>query len=163
MVLTLNQVANAYQIVLPDFLYGFVVSLQSMVFAALGFVKDRFFVLASEHGFHVHPTAVQVTGHAGGSFRVATQRPYGSLQFSRGGGAVYGALVEQFLEFWMLDVFSASLETFLTVFAGFDQVVQDGDGFFIDVGHFSIPLLVNKKPTSNIASVVPASTQNKTL
>jgi hypothetical protein len=36
----------------------------------------------------------------------------------------------------VLDVFSASLEPFLTVFAGFDQVVEYRDGFFIHVGHF---------------------------
>jgi hypothetical protein len=141
MVLTLNQIANTNQVVLADFLHGFFVSLKGMVFTALGFVEHCFFVLASEHGFHVHPTAMHITGNAGGSFRIATQGPYGSLQLSRGGSAVCGALDEQILELWMLDVFSASLETFLTIFAGLDQVVQDGDGFFVDVGHFSIPLL----------------------
>jgi hypothetical protein len=108
MVLTLNQVANAYQVVLADFLHGFLVSLQSMVFAALGFVEHRFFILASEHSFHVDPTAVQVTGHAGRGFRVAAQRTYGSLQLSRRSGAVCGALDEQGLELWMLEVLKPS-------------------------------------------------------
>jgi hypothetical protein len=39
----------------------------------------------------------------------------------------------------VLDVFSASLEPFLTVLAGFNQVIEYRDGFFIHVGHFSIP------------------------
>jgi hypothetical protein len=39
----------------------------------------------------------------------------------------------------MFDVFSASLEPFLTVLAGFNQVIEYRDGFFIHIGHFSIP------------------------
>ena len=38
-VLTLNQVTIAHQVVLFDFLHGFTVSLQRMVFTALGFVE----------------------------------------------------------------------------------------------------------------------------
>jgi hypothetical protein len=41
----------------------------------------------------------------------------------------------------MLDVFSAGLESFLAILAGLDQVVQDRDGFFVDVSHFPVPLL----------------------
>jgi hypothetical protein len=39
----------------------------------------------------------------------------------------------------VFDVFSASLEPFLTVLAGFNQVVEYRNRFFIHVGHFSIP------------------------
>src|SRR3546814_4723449 len=77
MVLTLNQVANAYQVVLADLLHGFLVSLEGVVFTALGFVEHRFFVLAREHGFHIDPAAVQITGNAGRGFRVAAQRAHG--------------------------------------------------------------------------------------
>jgi hypothetical protein len=62
----------------------------------------------------------------------------------------------------VLDVFSAGLEAFLAILAGLDQVVQDRDGFFVDVSHFSVPLLVNKKPARDIASAMPAIDFNKT-
>ena len=82
---------------------------------------------------------MQCTGHAAGIFRITAQGTYGGFQFSGGGGAVGRTLGKQGFEFWVLDVFSALLETLLAVDAGLDQVVQYGDRFFIDVSHFSIP------------------------
>ncbi|MNH38186.1 hypothetical protein D3C79_991800 [compost metagenome] len=73
MVLTLNQVANAHQVVLVDFLHGVAVSLQRMVFTALGFIEHGILALAGEHRLHVDPTTVQVAADTGGSFRIATQ------------------------------------------------------------------------------------------
>ena len=61
-VLTLNQITDTHQVVFADFLQRFLVGLERMVFATLGFVEHRFFILTGEHGFHVHPTTVQVTG-----------------------------------------------------------------------------------------------------
>jgi hypothetical protein len=78
------------------------------------------------------------------------------LQFSSGSGAIGRTLNKQRFEFWVLDVFSASLEPFLTVFAGFNQVVEYRDGFFIHVGHFSIPCGL-MKDVMTIAPCMPAS------
>jgi hypothetical protein len=82
---------------------------------------------------------MQIAGDTAGGFWVAAQRTNGDLQFGRGRGAVGGALNKQGFEFRVFDVFSASLEPFLTVLAGFNQVVEYRNGFFIHVGHFSIP------------------------
>ncbi|MNG41540.1 hypothetical protein D3C84_1307850 [compost metagenome] len=70
---------------------------------------------------------MQVTSDAGGGFRIAAQGANRRLQFSRSSRAIGSTLNEQRLELWVLDVFSAGLEAFLAIFAGLDQVVQDGD------------------------------------
>jgi hypothetical protein len=48
-------------------------------------------------------------------------------------------LAEQAFEFGVFQIFSTLVETFLTVFAGFDQVVEQRDSVF--VVHVQIPLL----------------------
>ncbi|MNG12931.1 hypothetical protein D3C84_965740 [compost metagenome] len=138
-VLTLNDVTNAHQVVLVDFFHGFSVSLQCMVFTTFGFVQHCLFILAGEYRFHIDPAPMQIATDTGGSFRIATHRTHGCLQFRGGAGAVGGTLHKQGFEFRVLNIFSASLEPFLTVLAGFDQVIEYRDRFFIHVGHFSIP------------------------
>ncbi|MNP79384.1 hypothetical protein D3C76_1772070 [compost metagenome] len=79
---------------------------------------------------------MQITADTGGSFRIATHRAYEALQFSGSACAIGRTFHEQGFEFRLFDVFSASLEPFLTVLAGFDQVVEYRNRFFIHVGHF---------------------------
>ena len=67
-VLTFNQITNTHQVVLVDFLHGFAVSLQRMIFTAFGFIQHGLFVLAGEHRLHVNPATVQVAADAGGRF-----------------------------------------------------------------------------------------------
>ncbi|MNP48249.1 hypothetical protein D3C76_1423550 [compost metagenome] len=124
---------------LVDFLHGVAVSLQRMVLTALGFIEYSFLALAGEHRLHVDPTTVHVTADTGGGFRIAPHRTHGRLQFRCGRPTIGRSLDEQGFEFRVPDVFSASLESGLTVLAGFNQVVEYRNGFFIHVGHFSIP------------------------
>jgi len=71
---------------------------------------------------------MQIAGDTAGGFWVAAQRTNGDLQFGRGRGAVGGALNKQGFEFRVFDVFSASLEPFLTVLEmSFQKPVKIGD------------------------------------
>ena len=138
-VLTLNHITDADQIVLGDFLQRFFISFQRMVFTALGFVEHSLFTFAGKDRLNVDPTTVQVTGYAGAGFRVTAKLAHFGLKLSCGRAAICRTLYKQRFELRVLDIFGAGLEAFLAIFAGFDQVVQDRDGFFIKVSHFSIP------------------------
>jgi hypothetical protein len=82
---------------------------------------------------------VQGTRDAAGVFRVAAKGTYCGFQLGSCRCAVGGTFGEQGFEFWVLDVLSALFKTLLAVDAGFDQVVEYGDRFFVGVSHFSIP------------------------
>ncbi|MCY1248641.1 hypothetical protein D9M72_620910 [compost metagenome] len=82
---------------------------------------------------------MQVTADTGGGFRIATHRTHRGLQLRSSRSTIGRTIDKQGFEFRVLDVYSASLEPGLTVLAGFNQVIEYRNRFFIHVSHFSIP------------------------
>ncbi|GBH12405.1 Isopentenyldiphosphate isomerase [Pseudomonas syringae pv. actinidiae] len=108
------------------------------VFATLCFFQYSQIIVAGECGFQLDPCLVQISRYAGRIFWLAAQLLYMLLELSNCCAYFRRTACEKSFHRWGLRIFCAGLEPFFTVDAGFNQVIQDRDRFFIDISHLII-------------------------